>query len=83
MKTSKTIGFLVQIYYCSSGKWKLRGKELYDLHADISESKNLAKDNPEVVARLSKMLSDFKAEVSKNRRPAGGPPKAPRKKKKK
>lgn len=33
--------------------------ELYDLHADIGETKNVAKEHPEVVARLMKQAKAF------------------------
>jgi arylsulfatase A-like enzyme len=65
-----------------SGKWKLKGRELFDLREDIGETKNLAGDNPEVVKRLGGYLAAHKEDLSKNKRPAGGPPKQPRKKKK-
>ena len=35
-----------------SGKWKLKGRELFDLDKDIGETQNLAADNPEIVKRL-------------------------------
>ncbi len=63
-----------------SGKWKLKGKELYDLEADISETKNVADAHPEVVTRLKDRLAAYKADLAKNSRPAGGPKKPPRKK---
>ena len=66
-----------------SGKWKLKGRELFDLREDIGETKNLASANPEVVKRLSGYLSAHKEDLAKNKRPAGGPPKQPRKKKNK
>ncbi|MBL7115750.1 MAG: sulfatase-like hydrolase/transferase, partial [Kiritimatiellae bacterium] len=49
------------------GDWKLhkQGKKtlLHNLREDIGESKNVAKENPEVVARLEKMMTDFNAEM--------------------
>jgi arylsulfatase A len=54
-----------------SGNWKLINGGLYDLSKDISESNNVAKDNPEVVARLKALLTAHKAELNQNRRPAG------------
>jgi len=54
-----------------SGHWKLKGKELFDLVNDISEQHNVAKDHPDVLARLTKLRDDHKEELSKNRRPAG------------
>ena len=67
-----------------SGKWKLLGGSLYDLSEDIGESKDLAKDNPDVVERLKGLLADHKAELAENKRPAGdvgsSPAVAPRRK---
>jgi arylsulfatase A-like enzyme len=55
------------------GRWKLRpskkGSELYDLDADISESKNLAPQNPQVVAELQKLIRDYDADLKANSRP--------------
>jgi arylsulfatase A-like enzyme len=65
-----------------SGKWKLKGKALYNLEEDISETKDVAADNPEVAARLNGLLSEHKQDLAKNKRPAGGPPKPPKKQKK-
>ena len=42
-----------------------------------------AADNPEVVKRLGGFLAAHKEDLAKNKRPAGGPPKKPRKKKNK
>ncbi len=55
------------------GKWKAVGQprggrfELYDLEADLGESKNVAADNPQIVARMKRIMeaahvdsSDFK-----------------------
>ena len=67
------------------GKWKLRmggaprrgkkdkgaqGLELYDLVEDIGESKNLAGENPEVVAKLRKVAEDYDKDLKANVRPA-------------
>jgi arylsulfatase A-like enzyme len=67
-----------------SGDWKLKGKELFNLADDISEKTNIAKEHPEVVARLKKLLEDHKAELQANRRPSGniGKPKPAKKKRK-
>ena len=50
------------------GDWKLhkQGKKtlLHNLREDIGESKNVAKENPEVVARLEKKMADFNAEMN-------------------
>ena len=60
------------------GKWKLRrsGKkfqavELYDLASDISESKNLAKENEILVNEMIKKMNLFDEKLKKNQRPAG------------
>lgn len=45
--------------------------ELYDLRADISESKNVADQNPDVVKRLSEMIKKFDADLKANKRPIG------------
>ena len=61
-------------------QWKLRlpgggkgkngkGGELYDLDKDISESKNVAEANPEVVAKLRKLAADYDADLKANTRP--------------
>lgn len=52
-----------------SGKWKLIEGKLYDLHTDISESTNLADENPEVVTKLKQLLEDHKAEMKAEGRP--------------
>ena len=43
--------------------------ELYDLDKDISESKNVAEANPEVVAKLRKLAADYDADLKANTRP--------------
>ena len=60
------------------GKWKLRrsGKksqpvELYDLASDISESKNIAKENEILVNEMIKKMNLFDEKLKKNQRPAG------------
>ena len=60
------------------GKWKLRrsGKksqlvELYDLDSDISESKNLAKENEILVNEMINKMNLFDEKLKKNQRPAG------------
>ena len=67
------------------GKWKLHLKnkpELYDLRADISESKNVATAQPEVVARLSSVAKRYDADLKANTRPAwnAGAKRRPKKK---
>ena len=50
-----------------SGDWKLRivkeKTELYNLAKDISESNNLASENPEIVKRLMKKMEEFDKEL--------------------
>jgi arylsulfatase A len=67
------------------GKWKLHLKvrstaksqpagpvpQLYDLSADISETNNLADENPEIVERLKKLIEEHNQEIAENRRPIG------------
>lgn len=50
------------------GKYKLVGRELYDLEADPSEKNNIAEKNPEIV----KQLSDRLAVAGKERPPLTG-----------
>ena len=59
-----------------SGDWKLHTKkgkpaQLYNLKDDIGEKKNVLKANPEVAARLEKLMKDFADDIVKNSRPAG------------
>jgi len=57
-----------------SGQWKLTASgQLYDLDKDIGEKKNVAKQNPDVVARLNKYLQECRADLGdkKNCRPPG------------
>lgn len=53
------------------GEWKLKGKELFNMANDISESKNVAAENPEIAARLASILEEHKTELAANKRPAG------------
>lgn len=55
------------------GKWKYhrKGSLLYDLSADPGEKNNLAKQNPEIIAQLSKVIKEFQADLAKNSRPVG------------
>ena len=51
-----------------NGKWKLLKKrkgaiELYDLQRDIGESKNLARQRPDVVKRLFKRYSEWRSSM--------------------
>lgn len=43
--------------------------QLYDIVADIGETKNLADQHPDVVAKLQKAYDDHVAEIKANRRP--------------
>jgi len=45
--------------------------QLYDLATDISESKNLADEHPEIVERLRKLIEEHNAELKANSRPVG------------
>ena len=57
-----------------SGQWKLHTNgQLYNLKKDIGERKNVAKQNPEIVARLKKYLDECRADLDnpKNCRPVG------------
>ena len=54
-----------------SGKWKLVNGNLFDLFKDIAESDNVAKENPEVAARLKALLDEHRAELKENSRPCG------------
>ena len=73
-----------------AGKWKYRAAgqrrpkkgekpkvvgELFDLRADISESKNVADQNPDVVKRLAAMMMKFDTDLKANKRPIGSAPK--------
>jgi len=64
-------GYFYRTQGVRSGKWKLLGNNLYDLSEDIGESKNVAKENPEVLERLKNLLQAHKDELNQNRRPAG------------
>ncbi len=59
----------------------LAAPELYDLEADIGETKNLAASHPELVARLTSHMRDFDAALQRDKRPmqfvSGPPPPAP------
>ena len=44
--------------------------QLYNLNTDIGEKKNVLKDNPTVVERLSRYLADFEKDIAENNRPA-------------
>jgi arylsulfatase A len=57
------------------GRWMHRKvelpTELYDLEADIGETRNLADAHPEVVRRLTEMMDRFDADLKKHSRPIG------------
>jgi arylsulfatase A len=56
------------------GDWKLRRAkqvELFNLAEDISESKNLADQHPDIVRRFQKTMDDFDETLKANKRPAG------------
>ena len=58
-----------------SGPWKLHWKngkpiQLYNLDKDIAERKNLLKDHPEIVKRLTGYLKAFQKDIAENNRPA-------------
>ena len=44
--------------------------QLYNLKVDIGENKNVLKDNPAVVRRLSRHLAEFERDIAENSRPA-------------
>ncbi|MCF7847625.1 MAG: sulfatase [Kiritimatiellales bacterium] len=57
------------------GRNKKKGKgaaspALYNLEQDIGETTNVAKDNPDVVARLHGYIAAFEKELAENSRPA-------------
>jgi len=55
-----------------SGPWKLHANgRLYNLDKDITESNNVAGQNPQVVARLKRYMQDFNTDLKKNSRPVG------------
>jgi arylsulfatase A-like enzyme len=55
-----------------SGPWKLfRSGQLYNLADDIGETENVAAAHPEIVARLSRAMDEFDAEMGKNARRVG------------
>ena len=64
-----------QLQAVRSGKWKLhtnKGKptQLYDLDADIGETKNVLKANPAIAKKLQGYMKAFAADIAKNNRPA-------------
>jgi len=59
----------------------LAAPQLYDLESDLGETKNVAAQNPEIVARLTRAAREFDAALQRDQRPmqfvAGPPPPAP------
>ena len=55
----------------SEGDDGLKGTELYDLAADVSERFDRAGRHPDVVARLESAARGFLTEIRANLRPAG------------
>ena len=54
-----------------TGRWKLVRKkqiELYDLETDISETKNLAAEQPQIVNRLTRMMEEFDSKLKADAR---------------
>lgn len=47
-------------------KYTTRDSALYDMHIDISETKNVAADYPEVVQELQKALEAFQKDIDEN-----------------
>jgi len=45
--------------------------QLYDLEADIGESKNVAAQHPDIVERLTRRIEAHVEDLKKNSRPAG------------
>ncbi len=55
-----------------SGSWKLHARgQLYNLDDDIGESRDVAKQNPDVVARLKGLMAAFSADLAETSRPVG------------
>ncbi|MCP3696655.1 MAG: sulfatase [Planctomycetaceae bacterium] len=55
-----------------SGNWKLMvNGELYNLHSDLAEKKNVAQAHPAVVKNLQGLLAAFRQDLEKNSRPVG------------
>jgi len=47
------------------------GVELFNLKEDISETENLAAENPHIVKMLRALMATFDAELKSNTRPVG------------
>jgi arylsulfatase A-like enzyme len=61
----------------SSGGQKRPGVSLYDLGHDLSESKNLADEHPEVVAQLQKLLGECRRDLGDGAKHPGANRRAP------
>jgi arylsulfatase A-like enzyme len=56
-----------------AGDWKLHSNgELYNLASDVGESRNVAAENPEVVARLNRLLDAARADLGDGDTPGPG-----------
>jgi arylsulfatase A-like enzyme len=74
--------YLAQLQAVRSGKWKLifprkqRNKQLplrlIDLDSDIHEDTNVASQNPDVVARLTKLADRARTELGDDKKPGSG-----------
>ena len=51
------------------GKWKMVGKQLYDLEKDLGEKHNLAKQYPEVLKKLNDKANKFFSKIEGEIRP--------------
>ena len=56
------------------GKWKMVGKQLFDLEKDLGETHNLAKEYPEVLKTLSDKTNKFFSEMLAEVRPQSNMP---------
>ena len=76
--------FMTHLNAVRSGRWKLHvarmgGRypdytpnpvlELYDLHADVGETRNVAEDYPQVVARLKALANVIRTDIGDGKRP--------------
>ena len=66
------------------GKWKLlvnadgTGAELYDLSVDPNESENLAASQPDIAAKMTASLLQWRRALPKHSAPPGSSPGLPR-----
>ena len=56
------------------GKWKMVGKQLFDLEKDLGEKRNVAKENPEVLKKLSDKTNKFFSVMETEVRPHANMP---------